>query len=36
MILPVQHQLLQFIMKEKVDDTSLIKQVKKAVVDDLS
>lgn len=36
MILSQQHQLLHFIMKEKVDDTLLIKQVRKSVVDDFS
>lgn len=36
MIMPLQHQLLNYIMKEKVDDPPLIKHVKKAVVQDLS
>lgn len=36
MIMPLQHRLLNYIMKEKDDDPPLIKQVKKAVVEDLS
>ena len=36
MIMPLQHRLLNYIMKEKHDDPPLIKQVKKAVVEDLS
>ena len=36
MMMPLQHRLLNYIMKEKDDDPPLIKQVKKAVVEDLS
>ncbi|KAK2557045.1 E3 SUMO-protein ligase ZBED1 [Acropora cervicornis] len=36
MILPLQHQLLNCIMKARDDDSALIKQVKKEVVNDFS
>lgn len=36
MILPLQHQLLNCIMKVRHDDSALIKQVKKEVVNDFS
>lgn len=36
MILPLQHQLLNYIMKAKDDDSALIRQVKKEVVNDFS
>ena len=35
MILPLQHQLLNVIMKVKENDTALIKEVKKSVADDI-